>query len=227
MPIYFKSDKDAIKIASDLEGFIASQGSYAPQSVYRHAIALVSGYKNWDALLDGLSTPENLQAPDNISEEVKVGCLMGALSISHEIAKLAFETINETIKEVTKKNETKASELASLWIMEWEESERGWGVRPDGYSIHASKEAYETYLANYRSRMPKEVPNEYDRPACSEPEHYLLPEDHFLIKKMLAGTIRIFRHVNSSEDNVYHQVQSLISGNSGFTPERCATKFGR
>jgi hypothetical protein len=29
---------------------------------------------------------------------------------------------------------------------EWEESERGWGCRPDGYSLHLDKEDRNTYI---------------------------------------------------------------------------------
>lgn len=49
----------------------------------------------------------------------------------------------------------------------WEESERGWGVRPDGYSLHPSEEARERYIQAYWDRMPADPPDEYERPSGS------------------------------------------------------------
>lgn len=51
----------------------------------------------------------------------------------------------------------------------WEESERGWGVRPDGYSIHrtqADRAAYvEGYMTRQQAWLGDAVPDEYTRPA--------------------------------------------------------------
>jgi len=52
---------------------------------------------------------------------------------------------------------------------EWEESERGWGCRPDGFTLHLSMAAAGTYLLeraeNERKNNPSGVvPEEYTRP---------------------------------------------------------------
>ena len=47
---------------------------------------------------------------------------------------------------------------------EWCESERGWGIRPDGYSLHLSKADLEQFIKEYWSTMPDETPEEYSRP---------------------------------------------------------------
>lgn len=47
----------------------------------------------------------------------------------------------------------------------WEESERGWGVRSDGYSVHLTEDDRAAYIAAYWDRMPSSVPDEYERPA--------------------------------------------------------------
>jgi hypothetical protein len=47
----------------------------------------------------------------------------------------------------------------------WEESERGWGVRPDGISLHLTEQDYKQYVENYWSTMPDRAPDEYSRPA--------------------------------------------------------------
>ena len=47
----------------------------------------------------------------------------------------------------------------------WEESERGWGVRPDGYSLHLTESDRQTFVKAYWDRMPDNVPDEYLRPS--------------------------------------------------------------
>ncbi|MDP6293364.1 MAG: HD domain-containing protein [Candidatus Woesearchaeota archaeon] len=46
----------------------------------------------------------------------------------------------------------------------WIESERGWGFRPDGCSLHFSEEDYGAYVKEYWADMPDEVPDEYSKP---------------------------------------------------------------
>lgn len=51
-----------------------------------------------------------------------------------------------------------------LLCQKWEESEAGWGTRPDGYSLHLSDEDRRAFIQAYWDRMPAEVPEEYSRP---------------------------------------------------------------
>lgn len=46
----------------------------------------------------------------------------------------------------------------------WEESERGWGTRPDGYSLHKTREDVAAYIKAYWDTMPDSAPSEYSRP---------------------------------------------------------------
>jgi hypothetical protein len=53
--------------------------------------------------------------------------------------------------------------------VDWVESERGWGQRPDGYSLHLTREDAEAFIKDYWDKMPDrgprgEVPDEYSRP---------------------------------------------------------------
>ncbi|MFA6461851.1 MAG: hypothetical protein WCV90_06305 [Candidatus Woesearchaeota archaeon] len=48
---------------------------------------------------------------------------------------------------------------------EWDESERGWGIRPDGYSLHLSVEDRQQFIKDYWGTMPDSVPDEYSRPS--------------------------------------------------------------
>ncbi len=50
-----------------------------------------------------------------------------------------------------------------VWRQDWEESERDWGVRPDGYSLHLTTEDATAFAREYWKRMPREVPDEYSR----------------------------------------------------------------
>ena len=54
---------------------------------------------------------------------------------------------------------------SNVVVQKWEESERGWGTRPDGYSLHLTEEDRKKYIEEYtKGRDPHDVPDEYDRP---------------------------------------------------------------
>lgn len=54
--------------------------------------------------------------------------------------------------------------MKKVYCQEWEESERDWGCRPDGHSLHLTKEDFKTYFQEYWKGLPDKVPDEYDRP---------------------------------------------------------------
>lgn len=46
----------------------------------------------------------------------------------------------------------------------WEESERGWGTRPYGYSLHLTEEDRVAFCKKYWAKMPKDhIPDDYSR----------------------------------------------------------------
>lgn len=56
-----------------------------------------------------------------------------------------------------------------FWVQEWEETERGWGTRPDGFTAHRSKTDIGAFLLAMRrkeraGRPEGYVPDEYSRP---------------------------------------------------------------
>jgi len=54
--------------------------------------------------------------------------------------------------------------MNKVYLQYWEESERGWGVRPDGCSLHLDIKNHKSYLDKiYYGRDSKNVPDEYDR----------------------------------------------------------------
>jgi hypothetical protein len=62
-------------------------------------------------------------------------------------------------------------------IQEWEESESGWGVRPDGASIHRTMADHAAFIEKeWGSRDTRgPVPEEYSRP-CGEPYSMAVPK---------------------------------------------------
>lgn len=51
-------------------------------------------------------------------------------------------------------------------LQEWEESERGWGVRPDGATLHLTEEDRVRYVAGFNAEFnppTDDVPDEYRR----------------------------------------------------------------
>ena len=54
--------------------------------------------------------------------------------------------------------------MPTVIVQKWEESERGWGTRPDGYSLHKTEADRAAYVKAYWARMPDGAPDEYSRP---------------------------------------------------------------
>jgi len=67
-----------------------------------------------------------------------------------------------------KVKETPDKETTTVICQQWEESERGWGQRPDGFSLHLTEKHRMQYIAKHNASLPKEVPDEYERP-CGRP----------------------------------------------------------
>lgn len=54
--------------------------------------------------------------------------------------------------------------MKKLYLQYWEESERGWGVRPDGCSLHLEQSDHNKFIESvYSDRNESSVPDEYDR----------------------------------------------------------------
>ena len=63
----------------------------------------------------------------------------------------------------------------------WEESERGFGTRPDGCSIHIDSDNRNNYIKSIYDSRKDEVPNIYDKIIGSELEAFI---DDDLFKKL-------------------------------------------
>lgn len=53
----------------------------------------------------------------------------------------------------------------TVFIQNWEESERGWGTRPDGFTVHTSFQQLTDYVSWYNKTFNNlsEAPDEYTR----------------------------------------------------------------
>lgn len=77
-----------------------------------------------------------------------------------------------------------------VWCQGWEESERGWGTRPDGYSLHLTQEDVKLYIKAYADSLPPEVPDEYSRPAGSPYETFVSASTYRRIQRATGHGIR-------------------------------------
>lgn len=75
----------------------------------------------------------------------------------------------------------------------WEESERGWGIRQDGCTIHLNEDIRISYIEGiYSHRDSKMVPYEYDRPIGKSIECFI--SDGLYEKIDQIGSIRLFEY---------------------------------
>jgi len=86
--------------------------------------------------------------------------------MSKEITKVEAKIADGAIVE-------KPAEWISVFCQDWEESERGWGTRPDGHTLHLTKEAHREHVKNFYDNQHKifldhglkegDTPDEYTR----------------------------------------------------------------
>ncbi len=74
-----------------------------------------------------------------------------------------YERISKKIGEALNILET--PQQFEVICQKWEESELGWGVRPDGYSLHLSMDDRKSFIKAYWDSMPGQTPDEYSRPS--------------------------------------------------------------
>lgn len=98
---------------------------------------------------------------------------------------------------------TKGLEMANTaYMLEWNESERGWGIRPDGISLHPSREACRTYLAEFGKRRNAniEVPDCYDYPTSNTPKLVEVKDEVIEMFKDSPDGVRMFdKHLVTKE----------------------------
>jgi hypothetical protein len=83
------------------------------------------------------------------------------------------------------------AKLETVVCQKWEESERGWIVRPDGHSLHLNPEDLQMYVKEYWAAQPDEVPDEYSRP-CGAPVTCIVDEKIYTEVKASKKGLRFF-----------------------------------
>ena len=105
------------------------------------------------------------------------------------------------LKPFVKKETKHKLDANKLYAVEWEESEAGWGTRPDGFTFHISQKEAKQYIVNYWNKQPKEVPSEYSRPVMKmSDDPAILVEVSESLKKYVEtyGSVWLFQNnINS------------------------------
>ena len=102
------------------------------------------------------------------------------------------------------------SDTQMLYAVPWFESERGWGIRSDGYSLHESKTDVMSYIRDYWDSMPDMSPDEYSRPKTDASNHpqvitVTLSTDNPLVQELQQNPenkngVRAYRHVDGYKE---------------------------
>lgn len=100
-------------------------------------------------------------------------------------------TSNRTVAGSTPAGDAKQKYVVVLIV--WEETERGWGVRPDGASLHLTIEDSRKYIDEYWASMPPEAPDEYSRPSSGGQTFEVDDEVYQRIKQTKNG-LRVWQH---------------------------------
>jgi len=77
---------------------------------------------------------------------------------------LLYKYITRSFQKKRKEAEMPSNERHIVICQKWEESERGWGTRPDGYTLHLTDTDRKQFVQDYWDKMPDSAPDEYSRP---------------------------------------------------------------
>ncbi len=95
--------------------------------------------------------------------------------------------MSKTDKTTIEKKENCAGKKVIL--QKWEESERGWGETPDGFSLHLTDADRVQYIKDYWAPLPDDIPEEYSRP-CEEPYEAEVDAETYLAISVSSNGIR-------------------------------------
>jgi len=103
--------------------------------------------------------------------------------------------------------------MNKVYLQIWEESERGWGVRPDGCSIHLTLKDRNDYISKiYEGRTLKKIPDEYERIVGNPVEVFV--SDLVYSEIIGKNTIRLMEHemrnLLSMEEIIKNDSKKLI-----------------
>lgn len=123
------------------------------QKTHNKEISISQYAKSVESLSEKASAYENISVGINNKNEFEV-CLKADLKKEYQ-----------TDEQLKTKPTVKKPAIFSLYAIEWVEHERGWGMRPDGFSLHRSQEEAAEFIKDFWANQPKGyVPDEYSRP---------------------------------------------------------------
>lgn len=88
--------------------------------------------------------------------------------------------------------------MQQIWAVEWTEFERGWGQRPDGWSLHSSKDDAESFIKDYN-----DTNNTDNNPPGIYSQLYLAKEPSFVDEKF-------YKFIK--EEKYYYSLKNSLSG---------------
>ena len=99
-------------------------------------------------------------------------------------AQITINVVNPEFIEKCEKDAKISTEKHVAIAQDWTESERGWGRRPDGTTLHLTKEDCQTYIKEYNAKFnsSQEVPDEYTFADGSPYAVYVTKEQYEEIK---------------------------------------------
>ena len=98
----------------------------------------------------------------------------------------------------------------TVYVLIWEESERGWGVRPDGYSFHCTVEDASAYVHEYVAGLPVAVPDEYERLATPTIYTYEVDDEIYTSVKESKNGIRLYDRNTISDRKLFKPTPNTV-----------------
>ncbi|NTW14539.1 MAG: hypothetical protein HGA31_05950 [Candidatus Moranbacteria bacterium] len=98
---------------------------------------------------------------------------------------------NGTDQLVVQDEQQVAVQKNTVIVQKWEESERGWGTRPDGFSFHLTETDRAAFVKDYWDSMPNETQEEYSRPD-GEPYQIEVDDETFALLETSENGIRSY-----------------------------------
>ena len=228
MRFLIASPEHARRKARLLKDLLDRLGAPAPLTACQATLARALGYASWAEMLATRGTPSPLdEQADPATIRLRIERQVEAVAAGHRldparaagVARALALTARERSTEpdadlvafvprprrAVPKAEAEAGRDAGevrLWLLQWEESEAGWGTRPDGYSVHADPDAARAYVAAYWARMPERPPAEYERPS-SDLAEVRVGADHPAAVALREGRNRLWGEAARACDAVW------------------------
>jgi hypothetical protein len=145
-----------------------------------------------EILIEEKSFGNNYKSVDEGSKAESVDLTICALAIFFARGGTVDEFVEIANKKLSKWEGNQSAEnppvVKTVVCLNWIESERGWGCRPDGSSLHLTKQDVDKYVKDYWNKMPDVTPDEYSRP---DGQPFLVTVNEEVYKRVLESKFGI------------------------------------